>query len=432
MSVHTGSSDRVIPASSAHPFGCYPTHASAGCDDLGVSRHGNIQALGDGIATERTFDLALRGYSRREVDRYVNLLESQIAVLSSDRQDNESQLRNLSAQLHRAQIELIELRRRPSADNVSFRHLGPRAEQILTLAEEQAAVIRAEACDDMTDERNEVHRLFVDAKQRAEAIMREAEAEVAHLRATVNREMALHKENLTAELVRRENRAEQLRQDAQHVLAKAEQEATSITEAAASEAERLRNEGSAQAKALRSKAEEEATALGAAAEQYAQQTRTSAEQHAQQTRTAAEKSASEVVLQAERHATQIRTGAEQHVARLHNTAQKAAAQVQKDAERAAAEALNSARHEISRLRAEATMPKDGVPKDSVPGDTAPNDSVPEGGMPEDVRDQSSSGTHSALLRHRTPPNPAGAQKQTSPSDAERTSDDPPVKNTDAN
>ena len=89
------------------------------------------------------------------------------------------------------------------------------------------------------------------------------------------------------------------------------------------------------------------------------------------------------------------------------TAQDAAAKIQQEAERAATIALNNARQEISRLQAEAGTE-----------------------LPDDVRDPASTATHSALLRHRATPNPAGAKKQTSPSDAERT-DDPPVAQTEA-
>jgi cell division septum initiation protein DivIVA len=351
------------------------------------------------MPTERNFEIALRGYSRREVDRYVSLLEGQISALSAERQDNESQLRNLTAQLHQVQMELIELRRQPgAADKVTFRHLGPRAEQILALAEEQADAIREDARRAVQDERAEVQRLIAEAKQRGAAIIREADEELAHARTVQARELNLHKETVYAETSQTENRAEQLRHEAEQILQSAKQESARITQDAAIEAERLRTEGAVQAKSLRAKAEEEAASLGTAAEHYAQQTRTSAEQHAQQTRAAAEHSASEVVVQAERHATAIRSGAEQHVARLHSTAQDNATQIQKEAERAAAYALNSARQEISRLQGE---------------------------VDEDGRDGASAGTHSALKRHRATPNPAGAKKQTSSSDTERT-DDPPT------
>ena len=121
----------MIPAPGAHPFGDWASRPGRDCDHPSVSRHGNIQNLsGDELATERNFDVVMRGYHRREVDRYVSLLEGQVAALSTERQDAESQLRNLSAQLHRVQMELLELRRQPSTpDKVTFRHLGPRPER---------------------------------------------------------------------------------------------------------------------------------------------------------------------------------------------------------------------------------------------------------------------------------------------------------------
>ena len=63
----------------------------------------------------------------------------------------------------------------------------------------------------------------------------------------------------------------------------------------------------------------------------------------------------------------------------------------------------------------------------------PDDESAAGAQPSpEPREESAGGTHSALKRHRTTPNPAGAKKQTSSSDTERTSDDPPVAQTEPN
>jgi len=85
--------DLLVHAVSFSPF--TPLVANPGCDDLGVFSPREYSVAGRTVSPPNaTFELVLRGYSRGEVDRYVNLLlEGQIAALSAERQDNESQLR---------------------------------------------------------------------------------------------------------------------------------------------------------------------------------------------------------------------------------------------------------------------------------------------------------------------------------------------------
>jgi len=334
----------------------------------GEGGQGALQTLSDGVATERNFDITLRGYHRREVDRYVNLLEGQVSSLTTERQEYETQLRNLTGQLHRVQMELLELRRQPAGDSkITFRHLGPRAEQILALAEDQAHALRSEAAAEidaeratLTAERAEVQRMLLDAQRRKDKVLDDGMAELATRRTEHQKELARLKEAATDEVNRQHGLAEQVRAEADRILTAAKQEAERVTQAAAAEAERLRSEGAGQAHAIRGKAEEEAAALGsgaelyaqqvrASAEQHAQQTRVSAEQHAQQTRTAAEQAANEILVQAERHASQIRSGAEQHAARLHASAVTTADKITKEAEREAADIMTTARRSTDGL-----------------------------------------------------------------------------------
>src|SRR4029453_14320821 len=113
-----------------------------------MSHGGELFALGEDVVAEPGFDIALRGYERRQVDRYVAQVEAGGAAPAAERDEAYRQVQALAGQVHDVQNQMAELRRHTATDaTVSFRHLGPRVEQILALAEEQAEAIRAGAVD---------------------------------------------------------------------------------------------------------------------------------------------------------------------------------------------------------------------------------------------------------------------------------------------
>src|SRR5262249_11451250 len=119
-----------------------------------MSHGGELFAMGEGVVAEPGFDIALRGYERRQVGRYVAQVEAEVAALTSERDEAYAQVQALAGQVHEVQNRMAELRRQTAADAaVTFRHLGPRVEQILALAEEQAEAIRASAVDQAERER---------------------------------------------------------------------------------------------------------------------------------------------------------------------------------------------------------------------------------------------------------------------------------------
>src|SRR5436189_127560 len=127
------------------------------CEDGDMAHGGEMFSLGEGGASEPGFDLALRGYARGQVDRYVAQLEAEIAALTAEREEAYAQIQALATQVHHLQQEMTQLRHQTAADaSVSFRHLGPRVEQILTLAEEQAEAIRASAVQEIAGQRAEL------------------------------------------------------------------------------------------------------------------------------------------------------------------------------------------------------------------------------------------------------------------------------------
>src|SRR5687768_11434280 len=104
-----------------------------------------IFTLSAGSSNESTFDVALRGYDRRQVERFVAQVESQLVALATHRDEALAQVHGLATQVQQLSTEMAELRRRTVADRPSYSHLGARAEQILTLVEEEAAAIKKRA-----------------------------------------------------------------------------------------------------------------------------------------------------------------------------------------------------------------------------------------------------------------------------------------------
>src|SRR5262249_60476466 len=106
-------------------------------------------------------DIAVSGDERREGGRYVAEVEAEVAAVTSERDEACAQVQALAGQVHEVQNQMAELRRQTATDaTVTFRHLGPRVEQILALAEEQAEAIRASAVDQAERERAEAHRVL--------------------------------------------------------------------------------------------------------------------------------------------------------------------------------------------------------------------------------------------------------------------------------
>src|SRR3954451_8257176 len=114
-----------------------------------MSHGGEIFGLGGDAASEPSFETALRGYEKKQVERYVSRAENEIAALANERDQAYQQMQAMQAQIERLQQEAAQARRQPGVGaEVSYRHLGPRVEQILALAEEQAEAIKASATDD--------------------------------------------------------------------------------------------------------------------------------------------------------------------------------------------------------------------------------------------------------------------------------------------
>lgn len=103
---------------------------------------GDALPLMSELVTAPSFRIGFRGYDPRQVDRYTQLMEAQLEAGKVAQRELAADVRSLSEQLDRAHEELAVLRRRPTVDDtISFRHLGPRVEQILADAHAEAEAI---------------------------------------------------------------------------------------------------------------------------------------------------------------------------------------------------------------------------------------------------------------------------------------------------
>jgi cell division septum initiation protein DivIVA len=213
-----------------------------------------------------SFRLAFRGYDAREVDRYAYHVEAEIEAAAAVQRDLAADVRSLTDQLGKAHEELSTLRRRPSVDDaVSFRHLGPRVEQILAEAHAEADAIRQAAND-----RAAWLREATDAHVRA------VEAEHARVIAGFEERrqwLRDEEERLTLRLRARQDavaRAEayrdRLRANAERLLAAAQEQHERLLGSAVTYSEQTRARAIAAAKEIREQAEREAAAMLAVTE----------------------------------------------------------------------------------------------------------------------------------------------------------------------
>src|SRR5262245_18299226 len=130
-----------------------------------MSHGGDLFALGENVASEPVFTINFRGSDKAQVDDYVTRVEGEVATLSAEREEALAQIQALAAQMQGLQMEIAELRRHAvTGGHISFRHLGPRVEQILALAEDQAEAIRAGAVQEIAHRRSEAEQLLREAR----------------------------------------------------------------------------------------------------------------------------------------------------------------------------------------------------------------------------------------------------------------------------
>ncbi|MEU8176836.1 hypothetical protein AB0C14_28515 [Microbispora hainanensis] len=207
------------------------------------------------LMSDDSFEVVMRGYSRRQVHDYMVRTRNQI-------RDLEERLARTIDQAEQSRLELAEARRRMTESPQNPDELGERLSQILKLAQEEAAANKeaseAEARRVRETSMAEAERLVTSAREQADAIraaaQEEAERRVADAGATSERLLA--QAGAEAEQTLGTARAE-----AEETLRTARAEGERQLTAARMEAERLLVEARGQAEAMLAAAQQRVNAL---------------------------------------------------------------------------------------------------------------------------------------------------------------------------
>lgn len=207
------------------------------------------------LMSDDSFEVVMRGYSRRQVHDYMVRTRNQI-------RDLEERLARTIDQAEQTRLELADARRRMAESPQNPDELGERLSQILKLAQEEAAANKeaseAEARRVRESSMAEAERLVTSAREQADAIraaaQEEAERRVADASATSERLLA--QAGAEAEQTLGSARAE-----AEETLRTARAEGERQLTAARMEAERLLAEARGQAEAMLAAAQQRVNAL---------------------------------------------------------------------------------------------------------------------------------------------------------------------------
>ncbi|MBP2708128.1 hypothetical protein JOL79_30550 [Microbispora sp. RL4-1S] len=196
------------------------------------------------LMSDDSFEVVMRGYSRRQVHDYMIRTRNQI-------RDLEERLARTIDQAEQGRIELAEARRKMAESPQNPDELGERLSQILKLAHEEAAANKeaseAEANRLRDNAAAEAERLVTSAREQADAIrtaaQEEAERRVADATASAERLLA------------------QAGADAEETLGAARAEADETLRAARAESERTLADARGQAEAMLSAAQQRVNSL---------------------------------------------------------------------------------------------------------------------------------------------------------------------------
>jgi cell division septum initiation protein DivIVA len=186
-----------------------------------------------------TFDTALRGYERRQVDDYVAQIRAQSAAMRDELAEAQRQRKLATEHAEATENELRELRARsphgePSVKEDSF---GYRAEKLLRMAEQEAAEARSHA-----------------TKESASIIER-ARTEAEKHRHEVEQNLIARASQLEQQAAARNTELQEREQQIADQLTAARDQAEQLHAAATRAADRLREESEAAAAETRLRAE---------------------------------------------------------------------------------------------------------------------------------------------------------------------------------
>jgi hypothetical protein len=162
------------------------------------------------LRPESGFELSLRGYHRAQVDRYLATLQMRLTTLEAELASSRYREEQLTGRVDRLSGELQNCT--CAEDPSTSRMLGGRIEQILRLAEEEAAEVREQGQLALQRARDEADAIIAEARGHAEEAMRDFQGILAQRRS----------EEARAEAARRmqwEARRQRQREEAEEVLA---------------------------------------------------------------------------------------------------------------------------------------------------------------------------------------------------------------------
>lgn len=146
-----------------------------------------VEVAGEAVV----FDVVARGYSRRQVDTHVARLEQELAELRWARDEVAAERERLAAE-REAQAAWVP----------SFEAMGARVVEVLRLAEQEAAALRADVAREARRARAEAVGHLVAAREQEEQALAEARRTTARELRTLEVSVQGRRELLEAELVR--------------------------------------------------------------------------------------------------------------------------------------------------------------------------------------------------------------------------------------
>lgn len=259
----------------------------------------NLFTLSDPATAEVTFDLALRGYDRRQVDRYIAQLESELSQFAARRDDALAQNHALAAQVTELQNQMVDVQRRTTVEKPSYKHLGARVEQIFAMVEEEAGEIRRRAEADGA-------QTLARAEKEIDGIKAGVEKALAERRSAIEAEYAqktAHADKLVTEA---EQQATAVRRDADQLRAEVDRETVELRDRTKAEARRVQDDASQFSVRVRGEAEKHAADVLAKADAQSAEVRRKADEVARAATEAARRQAEQTITSARTEAESIR------------------------------------------------------------------------------------------------------------------------------
>jgi cell division septum initiation protein DivIVA len=319
-----------------------------------MAHGGDLFAMGEAAPMNLGFELVIRGYDKRQVGAYVEQAEAEITALAAERDEALRQAQALANETEMLRAEAAETRgRSPITEATSFRHLGHRVEQILGLAEDQAASIVRGAHQSVRDIRVEAERLLAEAQAERSNAVRDFEVALAARRGEEDESATARRDALQAEIAAAEAYVVQRRKEIDSEAQSAHQQTTATTAEAIAAGALALDEAQRKAQQVMAQAIAHAERVKTEATMYAQSARSEADTYMQQQRRAVDAEVAERRTAAEGEVGALRTETERYAVTTRGQAEDAARKAS-DAVRAESEAmLGAARAQAERIIAEA-------------------------------------------------------------------------------